>query len=237
MSHLAVRCDLAELDLDGDHRVGLVLAAGRARPMPGLALPGPAAKGQAFCSSDAAARATAAGPIGAHAIDRDHRSGLLMPSRRVLSVCVRSGKGLAPADAACLRQPRRSPYPKGVTQHGAVAHSRRLHARRHQQGRLLRCRRSAERHAGARPHPAARHRQPRPLRQAHRRHGRSDVQHQQGRDPVRVGDTRLRRRFCLRSGGDRRPDHRLVGQLRQPQRGGGSFRHQFPGSSRRPPTA
>ena len=39
---------------------------------------------------------------------------------------------------------------------------------------------------GTRPHPDARDRQPRPLRQADRRHGRRHLEHQQGRHPVEV---------------------------------------------------
>ena len=89
-------------------------------------------------------------------------------------------------DSPCLREAAK---PVSVPHFGAAApHSRHLHARRHQQGRVLPPAGPAARRAGAGPGArraaAARDRQPRPVRRAHRRHGRRHLQHQQVRDPV-----------------------------------------------------
>ena len=56
---------------------------------------------------------------------------------------------------------------------------------------------------GARRAAAARDRQPRPLRQADRRHGRRHLQHQQDRHPVEEQQARPRRRLPVRPGLDR----------------------------------
>ena len=53
---------------------------------------------------------------------------------------------------------------------------------------------------GARCAAAARDRQPRPLRQADRRHGRRDLEHQQDGDPLEERATRPRRRLPVRPG-------------------------------------
>jgi hypothetical protein len=71
-------------------------------------------------------------------------------------------------------------------------------------------RRSARRAA------AARDRQPRPLWQAHRRHGRRHLQHQQVRDPVQKQQPDHDVDYLLRPGLHRQGLRRLERQLRQP---------------------
>ena len=102
----------------------------------------------------------------------------------------------------------------------ADPHPRHLHARRHQQGRVLPPGRPARRGAGpgpgARCAADARDRLARPLRQAHRWHGRGDLEHQQVRDHREVGRARPRRRLPVRAGVHRHRLRRLERQLRQP---------------------
>ena len=65
--------------------------------------------------------------------------------------------------------------------------------------------------ARARPRAAARDRQPRPLRQADRRHGGGDLQHEQDRDHREVRAAGLRRGLPLRAG-RHRPAGRSTGR-------------------------
>ena len=109
----------------------------------------------------------------------------------------------------------------------ATPHPRHLPARRHLQGRVLPPRRPARGCARSRRRARraadARHRQPRPLRQAHRRHGRRDLEHQQVRDHLQERAARSRRRLSVRPGVHRHCLRRLERQLRQPAAAVGPF--------------
>ncbi len=114
--------------------------------------------------------------------------------------------------------------------------SRDLHARRHEQRRVLPPAGPAGTCAGAGCGPrcpaAARDRQPRSVRQADRRHGRRDVQHQQDGDPVAEQPSRSRRRLPVRPGFHRQVFRRLERQLRQPVRGRWAVRDREPAGRR-----
>ena len=117
-----------------------------------------------------------------------------------------------------------------VTARAADLHSRDLHARRHQQGRVLSPAGPARGSAGARCSPrraaAARDRQPRPVRQADRRHGWRNVEHEQDGHRVEEHARGSRRRLPVRAGLDRQAVRRLERQLRQSLCRGGTVRHQ-----------